>query len=382
MQRLLMLGSGSYKSTLTIRLRDLARHLSSRFDVTMMTPPADKYNDFTPDYSLKPQGAKLTQPWQLLTKSPIINLVPYLVTSLWHIVASRADIIYLFKPTPITVLGLLPRLWGRTVVLDMDDLGSEVMKLEGQSKLNVWLVSTSEKLTVRYSSAVVVGSTYLESILRAKYPNKRILVLPNGVEPSDYNEVAESKPRHGIYFFGGMNRIELMEDLLRALPAVVEAIPDVAVTIAGGGSALDGVKQLARELKVDQRITFTGWLTDMLSVQAHTHFADLGICYQPDTQTVRAASNMKVFQYMAMRTVPVVSDVGDLRRYVQDGKAGVVVKPDDSQALAKALIELLQDDERRAQLANQAYRLARDEYSWKARADQVAAFMTEGGHRG
>ncbi len=376
MKRLLMLGSGSYKSTLTIRLRDLARHLSTRFDVTMMTPPADKYNNFTPDYSLRPKDFRLVQPWQLLTHSPILNLIPYLFTSLWVILASRADIMYLYKPTPITVLGLIPRLWGRTVVLDMDDLGSEVMKLEGQSKLNVWLVAACERLSVRYSSAVVVASTYLESIIRAKYPNKRILVLPNGVEPSDYADVAETKPRHGVYFFGGMNRLELMEDLLHALPAVVKAVPDVRVTIAGGGSALDDVKKLAHELGVDQHVTFTGWLNDMLAVQAHTHFADLGVCYQPDTQTVRAASNMKVFQYMAMHTVPVVSDVGDLRQYVRDGNAGVAVKPDDAAELAHVLIELLRDDARRIALAHEASRLARSEYSWQARAEHVATFIS------
>ena len=377
MKRLLMLGSGSYKSTLNIRLRDLARHLSRSFDVTMMTPPADKYNNFTPDYSLQPEGYKLLQPRQLLTHSPMINLIPYLFTSLGRILASRADIVYIYKPTPITILGLLPRLWGRTVVLDMDDLGSEVMKLESQSKLSVWLVATCEKLAMRYSSRVVVASSYLESFVRAQHPNKPVLVLPNGVEPSDYADVAEGKPRHGVYFFGGMNRLELMEDLLHAIPEVAKAIPDVEVTIAGGGSALDDVKKLARKLKIDQRITFTGWLTDMLSVQSHTHFADLGICYQPDTQTVRAASNMKVFQYMAMRTVPVVSDVGDLREYIHDGQAGVAVRADNPAELARTIIELLQDDTRRAKLANEAYRLARHDYSWETRAKQATAFIAK-----
>lgn len=377
MKRLLMLGSGSYKSTLNIRLRDLARHLSKRFDVTMITPPADKYNDFTPDYSLRPEGYILTQPRQLLTKSPMINLIPYVFTSLWHILGSRADIVYLYKPTPITVLGLLPRLWGRTVVLDMDDIGSEVMRLEGQSKLAVWLVAACEKLTMRYSSAVVVASTYLEAIVRANYPTKRILVLPNGVEPSDYRPVPEATPRHGVYFFGGLNRLDIIEDLLRAMPDVAKAVSDVKLTIAGGGSALNDAKKLAKELGIDKRTTFTGWLTDMLSVQGRTHFADLGICYQRDTQTVRAASNMKVFQYMAMCTVPVVSDVGDLRSYVQDGKAGVVVKPSEQKALARTLIELLQDDKRRTQLAKEAWRLAQNEYSWENRAQCLADFIKE-----
>jgi glycosyltransferase involved in cell wall biosynthesis len=281
----------------------------------------------------------------------------------------------IYKPTPISVLGLVARLWGRVVILDMDDLGSDVMKLEGQSKVAVWLVALSEGLALRYSSAVTVASTNLAEIVRAKHPGKKVLVLPNAVEPSDYAHVDEAIPRHGVYFFGALNRMDLIEDLLQAAPEIVKAVPDVAITIAGGGSSLNDAKELAGKLGMQKSVKFTGWLSDMTSVQAHTRFADVGVCYQRDTPTVRAASNMKVFQYMAMRTVPVVSDVGDLRHYVQDGKAGVVVKPGDPQALARAVIALLKDDKRRVLLANRAWKLAQTEYSWKARADQVAEFI-------
>ena len=115
---------------------------------------------------------------------------------------------------------------------------------------------------------------------------------------------------------------------------------------------------MSRELGIEAAVAFTGWQTDMLAVQNYTQFADVGVCYMPDIRTVRAASNMKVFQYMAMGTVPVVSDVGDLRRYVQDGQAGVVVAPGNVEALADALIELLQDEERRVRMAKEAWRLA------------------------
>lgn len=372
-----MIGTGSYNGTLSIRLRDLARHLAKDFDVAAMTPPADKYNGFKPDYSIKPAGYKLIQPWQLATRSPIINLIPYLFTSLFHIVKARADIVYIYKPTPITILGLVPRLWGRKIILDMDDLGSEVMALEGQSGLNVALVALSERLAMRFANQIVVTSTLLESEVKARYPQKPVLVLPNGVEPSDYTEVAQKPLRNAVYSFGAINRLDLIGDLLRAIPAVTTEIPDVHFTIAGGGSALEDAKKLVRELGVEKSVTFTGWLTNMHAVQRHTQFGDVGICYQPDGRTNRAASNMKVFQYMAMHTVPVVSDVGDLHSYVRDGKAGVVVTPGDSAMLAQAIVDLLRDAKRRTQLAHEAYKLATQTHSWQQRARDLRAFIEE-----
>lgn len=371
-----MLGSGSYKSSLSIRLVALGKHLADKgWNVSMIMPSADKYNDFTPDHDAQIPNVKLIQPWQPATHSAMLNLFPYLFTSLIAILRARPDMVYLYKPTPITILGLIPKLlFRKPVILDLDDLGSEVMKLQQQSKLQYTLVATCERLAMRFASSIVVTSTYLEKIVREQYPNKQILVLPNGVEPYDYQPVEPKQPRHAIYYFGFVNRLSLVETMLRAVPAVVEKVPDAQVTIVGGGSALDEAKKLVRDLGVKKAVTFTGWV-DVLEAQNYAQFADLAICCQPDIPTVRAASNMKVFQYMAMSTIPVVSDVGDLGSYVKNGKLGAIVPADDEAALAKALISLLLDDDKRTRTAKAARKAAESEYAWSVRVDELQGFL-------
>jgi glycosyltransferase involved in cell wall biosynthesis len=375
-RRLLMLSSGSYHSTLTIRLRYLARHLAQGWDITMITPPADKYNDFKPDYALRPDFGRLQQPWQLTTRSPMLNLLPYLFTALARIVRARADVVVIYKPTPITVIGLVPKLLGRArVVLDLDDLGSEVIRREGRSALAYGLVEWSERLCMRYADAVVVVSTELREHVLRLHSGKRVLLLPNGVEPGEYQVVDEQRPRPAVYYFGAFNGLGLIEDLLGAMPAVLRAVPDARLTVVGGGSALDDAKRVCRELGIADAVAFPGWQTNMLAVQDYTRFADVGVCYLPDIRTVRAASNMKVFQYMAMGTVPLVSDVGDLRSLVRDGQAGVVVPPGAPAALADALSGLLLDEERRVRIAKEAWRIAGTDYSWQTRAEALTAFL-------
>ena len=373
-----MLSSGSYNSTLTIRLRYLARHLANAWDITIITPSADKYNDFKPDYTLKLTFARLVQPWQLTTRSVMLNLIPYLHSSLVSILHARADMVLIYKPTPITVLGLVPKLLSPTpVVVDLDDLGADVIRNEGRSRLTCGLVDWSERLCMRYANAVVVASTELRDHVRQIHPAKPVLFLPNGVEPSEYHVVTEQQPRHAVYYFGALNRLDLIKDLLQAMPTVLRQVPDSRLTIVGGGSALDDAKSMSCELGIEMAVAFPGWQTDMLAVQNYTQFADIGVCYLPDIRTVRAASNMKVFQYMAMGTVPLVSDVGDLRRYVHDGQAGVVVSPGNVKALASALIELLQDEEHRVRIAKEAWRLSWGDHSWQTRAEALATFLSE-----
>jgi len=288
----------------------------------------------------------------------------------------RAQLIYLYKPTPVTIIGLLPKLLFRTpVVVDIDDLGSQVMRLEGQSRLQAWLVSTCERLAIRYASAVVVTSTYLEALVRRQYPDKPVLLLSNGVDPTIFAQVKKSPPRPAIYYFGALNRLSLIETFLRALPATLKAVPTTTVTILGGGSALAAIKHLSQELGLSDHIAFTGWIGPE-QVKNYIQYADIAICTQPDIPTVRAASNLKVFQYMALGTVPVVSDVGDLKRYVSGNEAvGIAVEADDSERLAKALITLLNDPQGRAKMAGLARQQAETVYSWSFIASQLNDFL-------
>ncbi len=378
--KLLMLSSGSYKSSLTFRIVCLGQQLARQgWDVSLIVPSADKYNDFKPDKHASLGPVRLIQPWQLSTKSASLNLLPYVCTSARAILRARADVIYLYKPTPITIAGLLPKLPFRTpVILDLDDLGSEVMKAQGQSPVQVKLVALCERLTLRFASAVVVTSSYLGSLVSDRYPEKPVLVLPNGVDPAEYPLMKEQPPRHALYYFGALNRLELIEDLLRALPAVINAVPDATITILGGGSALEQAKKLAKQLRISRAVTFSGWI-DMFAAQNYVQFADIAVCYQPDTPPTRAASNMKVFQYMAMSSVPVVSDVGDLGRYVGGtggGKpAGMVVPAGDERQLSKALVYLLTHDEVRKQMAVAARQRAETTYAWSTLASGLQKFL-------
>ncbi len=307
----------------------------------------------------------------------MLNLIPYLYSSLVQILRARPNMVLINKPTPITVLGLLPGLLSRTsVVVDLDDLGAEVMKSEGRSRLTYSLIDWSERLCMRYADAIVVASTELRDHVHRIHPTKPVLLLPNAVEPSEYHVVAEDRPRHAIYYFGALNRLDLIKDLLEAMPAVLHEVPDASLTIVGGGSALNDAKSMCRKLGIEAAVAFPGWQTNMLAVQNYTQFADIGVCCLPDIRTVRAASNMKVFQYMAMGTVPLVSDVGDLRSYVHDGQAGVIVPPGSVNALTNSLVELLKDEERRVRIAKEAWRLASDDHSWQTRAEILTAFMS------
>jgi glycosyltransferase involved in cell wall biosynthesis len=372
--RIAMLASGSAGASLTYRAVSFGKALAARgHDVTLVAPSADKYNDFDPTRRPDVAPVRLVTPFQLRTRHRMLNLLPYVPAAALVLLRRRPDVVWLYKPTPVTLPALLPRLLrGTPVVLDMDDLGAEVMASEGGSRLEVALIRGSEALASRSADGVVTASSYLRDRYRRARPDRPVVWVPNGVESGRYPEPASgtaTEPK--IVFLGSMGRTDILAPLLRALPEVAEAVPHVRAVIMGDGPAAPDLRRLADEVGATGRVTWLGWV-DLYAAREHVAPGDVGYSVMPDAPSIRAASNMKIFQYLAMGALPLVSDVGDQSAYVDHGRAGDVVPAGDGSALVEALVAALtRDADTRQAMIRRALALARERWDWERLAPDV-----------
>ena len=69
----------------------------------------------------------------------------------------------------------------------------------------------------------------------------------------------------------------------------------------------------------------------------------------------------------------VVTDVGSLPEVVKDGRTGFIVPPRNSEKLAEMVIKLLQDEELRHTMGQNAFQFAEAELSWDSIAEKTVA---------
>ncbi|HTH71997.1 MAG TPA: glycosyltransferase, partial [Candidatus Pristimantibacillus sp.] len=287
--KILMLGSGSVKSNFMYRLLALGKALHRRgHEVSIIAPKADKYNNFTPENINAIDGVRVLQPFQFATKRLEINLLPYLFGAARLVLREKPDLVYVYKPTPISVVGFIAKLRGIPVVLDMDDLGSEVMRVEGHPLYMRKLVERCEKFALRRADALVMASTLLSDTYAKAFPKKPVLWLPNGVESGWFGKVLPRKRKYQIVFFGALNRKNIVEPLFDVLPKIIDQYPAVHVLLIGDGKHMSYFKAKAEEMGIGKHITFTGWL-QLDSAHALLRAGDIGYNYMPDELTVRAA---------------------------------------------------------------------------------------------
>jgi len=362
--KILFFVSGSIRSNFSYRTLSLARSLHTLgHDVSIVAPKADKYNNFIPESIEVIDGVRILQPFQFTTKRLEINLLPYMFGAIKILFRERPDLIYIYKATPISIVGLLGKLfWKTPIIVDFDDLGSEVMKIEGHPIHQRKLVEWSENIAAWYADRIVAASHFLFDHYHKKFPTKPIYVLPNGVDVEWFETplVTETQPR--IVFMGSINRMSILEPLFDALPTIIKAVPNVKVLIMGDGKFLPYFKEKCALLHLSDAVTFTGWL-DIAAARAHLHEGDIGYNYMPREKTIVAASNMKISQYMSRGVVPLVSDIIDMHTDPAFQNASYIAEANDLKAFEAASLRALSDP-KKMEKAKAARAFALERFDW------------------
>lgn len=138
--------------------------------------------------------------------------------------------------------------------------------------------------------------------------------------------------------------------VLRALPAVQRRVGPVRYLVVGAGADRARIERLAEELGVAQQVTFCGFVADD-ELPDHYRLADVFV------MPSRGEGFGIVFlEAMACGTPVLGGDQDGTRDALADGDLGMLVDPDDADAIASALADLLDGNGRPAWFRRQALR--------------------------
>ena len=134
------------------------------------------------------------------------------------------------------------------------------------------------------------------------------------------------------------------EVMLRALPAIVRAVPSVHYVIVGSddNNYADRLKQLAHELKIADRVHIVGFQDPV-----QPFLTSLNLYVHP---ALMEGFGIAVVEAMAMGKAVVATTTGGLPEVVAQGETGLLVPPGDAESLASTVVSLLQDRVLREQM--------------------------------
>jgi phosphatidylinositol alpha-mannosyltransferase len=191
--------------------------------------------------------------------------------------------------------------------------------------------------------------------------------IPNGVDVGSFAHapLLDGYPRPGktVLFLGRFDEPRKgMEVLLGALPALVERFGDIEILIVGRGDE-DELRESAGKLA--EHLRFLGQVDDAEKASA-MRSADVYCAPHIGGESF----GIVLVEAMAAGTAVVASELDAFRRVLVDGRAGRLVRVDDSADLAAGLLEVLEDDELRKRYVAAATE-AVHRYDWSVVERQI-----------
>ena len=266
------------------------------------------------------------------------------------------DIIHACNPPDtIFLIGRFFRVFGKRFIFDHHDINPELYEAKF-GRRDVWyrLLCRLERWTFATADvSIATNESYRRiAIERGHMDPAKVFVVRSG---ADLTRVRALPPRpelrrgktHLVGYVGVIGKQEGLDLLLESVAYMRQRLHrnDVHFVIVGDGTELAAVRQLARELAVEDCVEFTGRIPDAALWEI---MSTADVCVNPDrANEMNDKSTMnKILEYMALGKPIVQFDLTEGR--FSAGEASLYARPNDVADFAVKLCELLDDPERRA----------------------------------
>ena len=251
--------------------------------------------------------------------------------------------------------------------------GSDIVDPPGETPATPELTRTRVTLLRGADAVTTCGRTFARVVADfAGIDPCNVDVLPFGVDVEAFQPIEPPmRTASGPYrvgFFKGFREVYGPTYLIQAIPLVLAQIPNTRFEMVGDGAQLVLCQQMASKLGVNSSM-------DWIPRQPHRELPKLMARWDVTViPSVQEAFGVAALESSAMAVPVVASDVGGLRDTVRDGRTGVLVPPRSPEALADALIMILQNADLRRRMGRAGRERVQSDYDWRDLYDRWIKF--------
>lgn len=260
-------------------------------------------------------------------------------------------------------LYILLRIWGvRKIIVHCRVSVESPHRVTPEIGLKRFIKSMVNGISIFRADYVYAISEFVRDRLVNKncYPKERVIKILNGIDIDKYmcKEEYTGHDNVSIFCCARATHHKGIPTLIKAANILKKKykLDKFCIQYAGDGPNLDEFKALAKELNVTDKIYFLGMLNSTHEVACNSD-----IIVVPSEWGEGFGST--VAEGMAAGKAVVATNAGGIPEVIGNTECGVLVKPGDSDELAKALYVLIEDDDVRRRLGQKAKKRAREKFN-------------------
>jgi len=205
----------------------------------------------------------------------------------------------------------------------------------------------------RRNTLTIANSAYTKKLLEPENITKRCAVVNPGVDTGFYRKVEEKDNHlHRLYIKDKRPVLLTAARLIKrkgvdnVLHALSRLDRDFLYFVIGSGPEKEPLEKLSRELGLEQKVIFLGKRSDD-DILRYYNFCDIFILTPREIEEKGRLDfegfGMVYLEANACAKPVIASDTGGVAEAVRDGYSGILVPPDDAEAVKNAIIRLVDD---------------------------------------
>jgi len=257
--------------------------------------------------------------------------------------------------------------------------GSVLPFLQKQNLKKIFDLTFGYKILKNATKLIALTKTEAEQYKKMGVNDDNIIVVPNGIDVSEYADLQERgdfRKKYSIrsdekvvLYIGRLHRSKGIDLLIEAFMGISNELNNVKLVIVGPDDGyLSVLKMSVQELKLDENVIFAGFVS---SNEIKAAFIDADVFVTPSY----SGFPVTFLEACACGTPIITTNKGDELDWIQN-KVGYVVEY-DKKHLQEAIVSILGDEELRRKFSREGQKLVEENFLWNKIAKVVERSYSE-----
>lgn len=283
---------------------------------------------------------------------------------------ARPHIVHFHDPE-LLPWAILLRLRGAKVIYDMhEDLPKQIMHKDyltpKLSRLLSPIVNSAERLGAKFFDRLIV----VVPAVQLRFNNDKTILLANFPSLIEFPELVlpllSRTPKRFIYV-GAITAVRGIFEMTEAISLISDGGASLHLL---GAFADDALERKVRERGALHRVDFHGWCSRE-TVTKELYKSSAGLVLLHPTPQHLICYPVKMFEYMAAGLPVIASDFPLLREIIQSARCGLLVDPQNPQAIADAMQWIIDNPEEASAMGCRGRAAIEERFNWEAESEKL-----------